>query len=242
MTNAVAVIPQLAVIVPHEFDITFAAKATELLDRAGDYEIDSPEIRAMADADLSAAKTLKARADDARKAAKQPYMDNGRKIDGFYNQAIDWADKVISTLTPALATYDRKLAVERAEAQRKAEEATRAERQRLLDEAAKCEASGSTQAAQSLAEAAALVVAPRISTTVDKSERSTAPMVTWRHEVVDLMELVKAVAAGTAPIDALQANDTWLSKKAKADKEKFAMPGVKAHGDEGYRNTSRRAA
>jgi hypothetical protein len=46
-------------------------------------------------------------------------------------------------------------------------------------------------------------------------------------EVVNLMELVKAVAAGRAPIGLVQANETALRQRASADKEGFDLPGCR---------------
>lgn len=46
-------------------------------------------------------------------------------------------------------------------------------------------------------------------------------------EVVNLMELVKAVAAGDAPITLVTIDKTALRKRAEADKEAFKVPGCK---------------
>lgn len=50
----------------------------------------------------------------------------------------------------------------------------------------------------------------------------------WSAEVVDFAALVRAVAAGDVPLDALQPNSTWLSERAREQREAFAMPGVVA--------------
>lgn len=51
---------------------------------------------------------------------------------------------------------------------------------------------------------------------------------TYSAEVVDLFELVRAVAAGNVPIEAISANMTFLNQQARSLKTSLAYPGVKA--------------
>jgi hypothetical protein len=51
----------------------------------------------------------------------------------------------------------------------------------------------------------------------------------WKHEVINLGVLVKAVAEGKAPLQALQPNDTFLSNQARAMKTESLYPGVRAY-------------
>lgn len=55
----------------------------------------------------------------------------------------------------------------------------------------------------------------------------------WHAEVVDLMELVKAVAAGTVPLHYLQANTANLNLAAKQMKGTGDIPGVRLWNDKG---------
>lgn len=50
----------------------------------------------------------------------------------------------------------------------------------------------------------------------------------WRAEVVDLLALVKAVAEGQVPVEALQPNAAFLDGHAARDREALAVPGVRA--------------
>jgi len=52
--------------------------------------------------------------------------------------------------------------------------------------------------------------------------------ITWSAEVTDLFALVQAVAAGQAPLKVLQADSTVLNGMARALKDSFVLPGVKA--------------
>jgi hypothetical protein len=49
----------------------------------------------------------------------------------------------------------------------------------------------------------------------------------YRHKVIDFQGLVKAVAAGRVPIQALQPNDTFLNQQARSLKESLDYPGVR---------------
>lgn len=49
----------------------------------------------------------------------------------------------------------------------------------------------------------------------------------WRAEVVDLMALVQAVASGSVPLAALQANQPFLDQEAARDQQALAVPGVR---------------
>ena len=53
----------------------------------------------------------------------------------------------------------------------------------------------------------------------------------WKHQVTDLMALVKAVAAGQAPLTAIQANDVFLGQQARSLKDALRIPGVKTYSE-----------
>ena len=50
----------------------------------------------------------------------------------------------------------------------------------------------------------------------------------WHAEVQDLMALVRAVAAGEAPLATLKANQAFLDEEAASKKAGLSLPGVKA--------------
>jgi hypothetical protein len=51
---------------------------------------------------------------------------------------------------------------------------------------------------------------------------------TWCAEVVDLMALVKAVAIGKVPLQAIEANTVFLNGQARMVKSALAYDGVRA--------------
>lgn len=114
-----------------------------------------------------------------------------------------------------------------AEERRLQEEARKQEEERRLQEAIEAEKSGNKE------EAEEIITAP-IETPVVTVQRSTPKVVgvsfsvRWSAEVVNLMELVKAVADGKANIEYLQANTVTLNRVAIALKSNMDVPGVKA--------------
>ena len=132
----------------------------------------------------------------------------------------------------------------RREEQRKADEAAERERRRLEKEAREAEeraaaarAAGDIKKAEKLeakadvrTDAAASVVAPVI--------QREAPRVggiqtreNWYAVVVDLKALVDAIAAGTVPVIAVEANMKVLNAQAKSLRKELNWPGVRAAKD-----------
>jgi hypothetical protein len=239
-TNALVAVAELAVIAPPTLDITFASKAAEIADRAGDYEIDSVDVLQLADADLAVLKGLRASCDKLRKEQKEPYLAGGRAVDGFYNQALTIIDDAINQLSPKILKFHSDEARRRAEAQRLADEAARKEREALAERAEAEQKAGNQETADALSLAAVMVPTPHIPTKVERAVTSTDVRSTWSAEVVDLMELAKAVVAGTVPVEAIEANEKYLNGRARLEKAKLAIPGVKAVETHGL--AKRRAA
>lgn len=61
-----------------------------------------------------------------------------------------------------------------------------------------------------------------------------SPLETWSAEVSSLLELVKAVAEGRAPLVCLEANTKFLNQQAKSLKGEFSIPGCKVVKKTGY--------
>jgi hypothetical protein len=110
---------------------------------------------------------------------------------------------------------------------------------RRLQEAAQLEAAGDRAGAERLI--AAPVAAPLVSPAPVFAPRppvAAPPKVegvsfrdAYHAEVVDLMALVKAVAAGQAPLTLLQVNTTALNGLARSLKGALVIPGVKVVSD-----------
>lgn len=143
-----------------------------------------------------------------------------------------------------MLAYSDRLEAARREEQRQAEERARKERERLerqaADDRAKAEAAraaGDTKKAEKLeqradvrTDTAATVVAPVIPKDAPRVS-GIAERENWYAIVLDLKALVDAVAAGTVPITAIEANMKFLNNQAKAMKRDLPYPGVKAAVD-----------
>lgn len=94
-----------------------------------------------------------------------------------------------------------------------------------LSQAEVAEASGDKRTAEDLLNQP-IVVAPVILPAMPKVNGSSVKT-TWHHEVVNLQQLVKAVAEGRVPLQALQPNDVFLGQQARSQKNSLNYPGVK---------------
>ncbi len=132
----------------------------------------------------------------------------------------------------ALLAYQQQEERQRREEQAKAEELARKEREKLEARAAKAEAAGKVEKAAALQAVAETVAAPVIARQVP-AVSGISTRTTYGALVVDKMELVKAVAAGTVPLMALHANEPFLNQQARALKEELCYPGVKVVTQQG---------
>jgi hypothetical protein len=129
---------------------------------------------------------------------------------------------------------ERKAAEESA---RKAAEEARKEAEALAAAAAEAEAKGDILGAQEAAQEAIAAAQAAESITHMAPVPVAAPAKLagvstredWKAEVTDLLALVKAVAAGEASIELLEANQKVINQRAKALKAEFKVPGIRAY-------------
>lgn len=122
---------------------------------------------------------------------------------------------------------DEQERIRRIEQARLEEEARKAAEEAALAQAVALEQNGHKAAAEAVI--AVPVVAPAVyvpKTTPTGFGNATRRV--WGAEVTDLMALVKAVAAGTVPIQAIEANSVFLNQQARALKSALQYPGVRA--------------
>lgn len=144
------------------------------------------------------------------------------------------------TLSARYAEFNRaeKLRAERERAEREAA-ALKAEQERLAAEAAQLEAQAeavpTVEQAQELRQEAAQVrhEAATVQAPVIPINRAVAPSKgisareKWTFEVTDKAAIVKAVAAGTLSLEALDVNPVYFRARATADKGTVTIPGVR---------------
>jgi len=136
---------------------------------------------------------------------------------------------------------EREQAAQEAERQRLQAEADAIAREAQAAQAAAAQAASAAeaqvleqQAAQLQQEAAAVrVEAQTVEAPVLPVQSAVAHVkgpgvrANWQAEVDDLVTLVKAVAAGQAPLECVIPNETYLRARAKADKGSAKIPGVR---------------
>lgn len=129
-------------------------------------------------------------------------------------------------LAQHVQAYTREM--ERLQAERRREEAAEALRlaqeQKILDAIAAEQAGEKAEAEQILNE----VVMP-LPSIVQNAQVKVAGQVTkttYAAEVTNLLQLVKAVAAGTVPIQALKADEVFLNSQARSFRQGLNYPGV----------------
>jgi colicin import membrane protein len=236
--------------------LVLANKAQQALTSASDFVIDSTTMFELASDDLKQVKTLQKEVEEKRTSITGPLNQAVKAVNDLFRGPKDYLDKAEATLKRAMVTWtteqERLAAIARAEA----EAAARGERERLAaiereqaeaarraqeeaqaaaaagDQEAADAAMAAAQAAQEQAEMAALTanivtITPQVEAPAKVSGISSR--VTFSAEVFDLMQLVNAVAAGQAPIEALQAETKFLNAQARAFKKAGQLyPGVMA--------------
>ena len=159
-------------------------------------------------------KSIKSKCD----AIKNPILADEKVA----NKPLDDEKKRLGTLVGAWNEEVRRKALE---AQRKAEEEARKQaEEEALQRAIELAAAGEDEASDAvLAEpivAAPVVVAAPVSRPTGSVGRKY-----YKCKVTNFKALVAAVAAGTVPIQALEANQSFLNNQADQFKEAFAFPG-----------------
>jgi len=157
--------------------------------------------------------------DEASKKQRQATIDQGKKIDEPF-------DYVIKVTGSKAAAWMRAEQARAAEEQRKADAiARKAAEEAQIVAAEALQAEGMENAAMSILEAPAVI--SRVQVADPEKDDGVSYRDVWGAEVVSLTELVKAVAAGKAPLNALQANESYLGQWARMSKGTESLPGVK---------------
>lgn len=214
-----------------------AAQSSEALATARGFKIASTDDYLRSAAMLQAVKALQKKVGDtfdkhianAFKAHKDLVADKNAHL-----QPLTEAEGLIKR---AVLVYQVAEEQKRREIESRAQEEARKQQARLEVRAAKAEASGKVEKAEALQAAAASVVAPIIAPSVPKVS-GLSTRVTYKATVVDKLELVKAVAAGTVPLNALDANMPFLNNQARVMKETLSYPGVKVEQETGLASRS----
>lgn len=161
-------------------------------------------------------KKVKSQIDDIKK----PVLAAEKEDVGPYNTE----KSRLGTLLTGYQAEQRRI---REEEERKArEEAQKQAEEEALQRALELAAAGEGEAADAVLEEE-VVAAPVIIQAVAPKPTGSVGRKNYSAEVFDLKALVAAVAAGTVPLMAIVANESFIGNQARAMKEAFSMPGVK---------------
>jgi hypothetical protein len=156
------------------------------------------------------------------KAAYDAWKKAGAERDK-YAEPLDRAEAIVK---PAMGKwYEEEQMRQEAERRRLEAEARKREEERMLAEAEAAVQNGNHEEANSILEQPINVAPPIIPATPKVAGISMREE--WKCEVSNLMELVKAVAAGKVPLGAIQANTVFLGQQARSLKAEMKYPGVR---------------
>lgn len=228
--------------------VVLAGKAQQSLATAKAYIIDSPTMAELASEDLRQIKALQKEVEEKRTGIVKPLNEAVRAINALFKDPADYLEKAEASIKQSLLTWTTEQERLAAAARAKADAEAAAERARLAAEAEEkiraaqelSEAEGSGIAVeQAQAEAMAAIVASNVVTftpTVDAPAKLSgiSGRTTYSAKVDSLMDLVKAVAEGKAPIESLQADVKFLGAQARAYKKAGQLyPGVTVVAERG---------
>lgn len=223
MTDIQAMIPEDAK--------QLSTDAETTLELVKGYKITSQEEYAWGADQLKTIKTKAKNLEARRKEITKP-MDAAKKsVMDFFRPPAELLANSEALVKSAMLTYQQEENKRQREIQRKAEEAAEKERKRLAKLEAKAIDRGDEEKAQHHAQRAQNVQAPIVRQETPKASGISTRKI-WKSEVTDLMELVKAVAAGDAPIALLQANGPEINKRVKALRDEFSAPGVRVYSED----------
>jgi cell division septum initiation protein DivIVA len=158
----------------------------------------------------------------------KPLNDAKNEIIAHFKPTVkDW-EASEKQMKDAMIAYTQEQERKRQQAEAEAVDKERKARERLEKRAEKAIEKGDVSKAENLLSQAGSVTSAVKAPEAVKAEGQSVRE-KWTAEVTDLMALVQAVAAGTVPINALIANQSFLDSQAKAMKETLSYPGVEAN-------------
>lgn len=177
---------------------------------------------------LLAIKDLRKQIDEVHDPAIAAAHTAHKKAIEAKKKVSDPLDAAERHLKPLIATYlteqERK---RRAEELRLKEEARKQEEETRLAEAEAAERDGHHEIASAIIDLPPTPPTVVLPPTTPKVQGISSREY-WHAEVTDLRELCQAVVDGKVPMQAIQANETFLNNQARVMKDTLNYPGVRA--------------
>lgn len=170
----------------------------------------------------------------AEKSLDELFTPAKKKMDALKKVLLDAEKEDIGAVTTAKQGIARKvqvwdaeqLKIKQEEERRLREIARKEEEERKLQEAIELEAQGEKEEAVRVLDAPSLPPPVMVQTAVAPQIAGKVSRKTYKAQVTNLRELVVAVAKGTAPLEAVKADEVFLNRQAVSYREGLAYPGV----------------
>lgn len=166
--------------------------------------------------------------EDVRISQTRPLDESKRLIMDFFRGPLQKLNDAKEHLNQIMVKWtDEQETRRRAEERRLQEEARKRAEEEALQQAIEAEEAGETQEAEQIISEPVYVPSIRVASEIPKSKESHIRE-SWSAEVIDLKDLVMAISQGKAPLQAVQADMTFLNGQARAYKHALSIPGIKA--------------
>jgi len=201
-------------------NLPLVLSVNEVLDSARACKIKTQDQYEAVAAELQRIAALKKQV-EAERVGITGHIDSAKKaVQQFFKGPAEFLADAEKLLKDAMAAYLQDLEVKAA----KKAAATTDKVAELYDQADAAQRAGDHAGATKLRARAARL--GTLNAAPDTKVDGIAASDTYSAQVADLMELVKAIAKGKAPIEAISANESWLNKQAQQLKHDFKLPGV----------------
>lgn len=236
-----------------------SSKAQAQLVIAREFAVTDPETYQMAGVELNAIRAKYKKLEEQRLSITRPMDEAKKRVMDLFKPPMMLLEQADAALATNMVSYHEKCEREAAEARAKAQAEAAAERERLAKEArdaeeaaaklakeaqersgetarqAELEAAAKASEARALAQQASMVTAaPPVVVAPVSTGAGTAK--TWKVEVLDLLALVKFVAAHPEHIGLVKADEVKLKALARSMEENFNVDGVRASQVTGIRS------
>jgi len=164
-----------------------------------------------------------------RKEMTAPLDQSKKAITEFFRSPIERLENAERHLSRTLSAYYDEVQRKAREAEAAAIAAREKEEAKLRKQAERAEEKGQLTKAVALQNRADIAAAaPVVAEVAAPSSSATTVATLWSAEVYDKLALIKAVAAGQASMNLLEANMPAINAIARAEKDTLSIPGVRA--------------
>ncbi len=165
---------------------------------------------------------------DTRMEQTRPLDTAKSKIILFFSGPLEKLEKAKAYLNTIMVSFTEEQEARRREEERRLQdEARKRAEEEALQQALEAEAAGEKEEAEQIMAEPVYIPPIKVASEIPKSKESHVRE-TWSAELVNLEELVHGIANGIAPLQAVQADMTFLNAQARSYKQTLKISGVRA--------------